>query len=154
MLSGVIFPRNTLLAHQKVSFMKKLLLLGLIFGAVMTTSAYAQPSQPNHANQPAQPTVDKPAMLQKMKDMFRAPMVEKTGLTEAQVDRILEINLEIRVEAGAALQGLNEADRSKKLAEFKAEKEKRYAAIPLSADQIKSVYTFFEDFAKNAPQRN
>jgi hypothetical protein len=130
--------------------MKKLFFLSLIFGAVMSTSAYAQPSRPA---QSAQPTVDQAAMLKQMKEKFVAPMVEKTGLTEAQANRVVEINLEIRIQATADLQGLNEADRSKKLAEIKAEKEKRYAAIPLTAEQIKSVYAFYEDMGKNAPQK-
>ena len=131
--------------------MKKILFLGLICGAVMTTSAYAQPAPPA---QRAQPSVDQADMLKKMKEQFKAPMVAKTGLSEAQVDRVLEINLEIRVQAATDLQGLNDADRSKKLAELKVEKEKRYAAIPLSAEQIKSVYAFYEDLAKNPPAKS
>lgn len=130
--------------------MKKLFFLSLVFAAVMSSSAYAQPSRPA---QSAQPTVDQAAMLKQMKEKFVAPMVEKTGLTEAQANKIVEINLEIRMQAATDLQGLNEADRSKKLAELKAEKEKRYAAIPLTAEQIKSVYAFYEDMGKNAPQK-
>src|SRR6185503_15243631 len=107
--------------------MKKFLLLSLIFCAVLSTSVYAQPAPA----QPSQPSVDQAAMLKQMKEKFRAPMVEKTGLSETQVDKVLEINLEIRVQAATDLQGLNDADRSKKIAELKTEKEKRYAAIPL-----------------------
>lgn len=138
--------------------MKKILFLCLVFSAVVTTSAYAQPSaqaQPNAQAKPSAqsqsvpPAVDQAAMLQKMKEMFKAPMVEKTGLTEAQVDKVLEINLDIRIEASKVLPGLNDSDRTQKLAEIKAEKEKRYAAIPLTQDQIKSVYAFYEDLAKN-----
>jgi hypothetical protein len=132
--------------------MKKLLFLGLIFSAAISTSVYAQPAQP--AQPAAQPAVDKEAMLQKMKEQFKAPMVEKTGLTEAQADRVIEINLEIRMQAATDLQGLAEADRSQKLAELKAEKEKRYAAIPLTAEQIKSVYAFYADMGKNRPQKS
>jgi hypothetical protein len=129
--------------------MKKLLLLSLIFCAVI--SVQAQPAAPA---QSAKPTVDQEAMLKQMKEKFKMPMVEKTGLSEAQADKVIEINLEIRLQAAADLQGLNEADRSKKLAELKAEKEKRYAAIPLTADQIKSVYAFYEDMAKNAAPKS
>jgi len=131
--------------------MRKLLLLSLLFTAVISTSAYAQPSQPAPSTQSAPPAVDQAAMLKQMKEKFKMPMVEKTGLTEAQAERIIEINLEIRLEAAAAIQGLNADDRSKKLAEFKAEKEKRYAAIPLTAEQIKSVYAFYEEMGKNNP---
>jgi hypothetical protein len=144
-----------LLTSPKVSFMKKLLLLSLIFSAVISTSVHAQPAQPTQQAQPAaQPAVDQAAMLKQMKEKFKLPMVEKTGLTEAQAERIIEINLEIRLQAAKDLQGLNEADRSKKLAEIKAEKEKRYAAIPLTTDQIKSVYAFYEDMAKNQPPKS
>lgn len=132
--------------------MKKLLLLSLIFSAVISTSVHAQPAQPA---QPAQAPIDQAAMLKQMKEKFKMPMVEKTGLTEAQAERVIEINLEIRMQAATDLQGLNDADRSKKLAELKAEKEKRYAAIPLTADQIKSVYAFYENMGKSqAPRTN
>ena len=127
--------------------MKKLLFLSLIFSAVLSSSVYAQPAPPAKS---AVPAVDQAAMLQQMKERFKAPMVQKTGLSEAQVDRVLEINLEIRIAATADLQGLSDEDRSKKLAEIKAEKERRYAAIPLTAEQIKSVYAFYEDMSKNS----
>ena len=132
--------------------MKKLFFLSILFSALSFSSAYAQPAPPA---QGSKPPVDQAAMLQQMKEKFKAPMVAKTGLTEAQADRVIEINLEIRMQAAAELQGLNDADRSKKLAEIKAEKEKRYAAIPLTAEQIKSVYAFYEDMGKNqAPKSN
>lgn len=136
--------------------MKKFLFLSLIFSAV-SIAVYAQPSQPQASQPapPAQPAVDQATMLKQMKEKFKTPMVEKTGLTAAQADRVIEINLEIRMEAATALQGLNDADRSKKLAELKAEKEKRYAAIPLTPEQIKSVYAFYENMGKNqAPKSN
>ena len=132
--------------------MKKLLFLGLMVSAVI--SVYAQPSPPPQSAQASQPAPDQAAMLKLMKDKFKMPMVEKTGLTEAQADRVIEINLEIRMQSATALQGLDDTDRSKKIAELKAEKEKKYAAIPLTAEQIKSVYAFYEDFAKSQPPKS
>ena len=136
--------------------MKKFIFLSLIFSAVISTSAYAQPSpsQPTQSAKPAQPPMDKAAMLKQMKEKFKAPMVEKTGLTEAQVEKVIEINLDVRMEIASAIEGLEGADRSKKIAEFKAEKEKRYAAIPLTPEQIKSVYAFYEDLGKNQPPKS
>ena len=122
--------------------MKKILFLSLIFSAVISTSVKAQPA------------TDQAFILQQMKEKQGPPMVEKTGLSVAQVDRIIEINFEIRTQAGAALQGLSEADRTKKLAELKAEKEKRYLEIPLTAEQLKSVYAYYESMAKNPPPKN
>lgn len=129
--------------------MKKVLLFGLIFCAVANTSVNAQAAQSAKPAQAERPAMDHAALLKQMKEKFKAPMVEKTGLTEAQVDKVIEINLDIRMRATAELEGLSDEDRSKKLADFKAEKEKRYAAIPLTADQVKSVYAFYEEFGKS-----
>ena len=80
-------------------------------------------------------------------------LVEKAGLTTAQAERVIEINFEIRFQAATALQGLNEADRTAKLAEMKATKEKKYSEIPLTAEQIKAVYAAYEDMGKNMQKK-
>jgi hypothetical protein len=139
-----------LFTSSKISIMKKLLCLSLIFSAIISTSVLAQPVQ---TTQPAKPATDQAAMLQQAKEKQSPLMVEKTGLTLAQANRVIEINFEIRQQAGATLQGLNDADRSAKLAELKALKEKKYSEIPLTADQIKAVYAFYEDMGKNATQK-
>ena len=79
-------------------------------------------------------------------------MVEKTGLTEAQADRVIELNFEMRM-AASALRDLSEAERSAKIQELKAAKEKKMSEL-LTADQIKAVKEFYENFGKNnAPQK-
>ena len=120
--------------------MKKFFFLTLILGAVMSSSLYAQ-------------TNNDAAVLQQMKERLKPQMVEKTGLTDAQADKVVEINFEIRM-AARGMRDLNEADRTKKIAELKATKEKRYSEIPLTPEQIKAVNTFFEEMAKNAPPKN
>ena len=120
--------------------MKKFLFLSLIFSAIISTTIHAQAG--------ADPAV----MLQQMKDRVKPQMIEKTGLTDAQADKVIEINFEMRQAAGA-LRDLNEADRAKKIEELKAAKEKKYSEIPLTAEQIKAVYTFYEDMGKNMPQK-
>ncbi len=122
--------------------MKKFLLLSLLFSAVISTSVKAQPS------------TDKEAMLQSIKEKQAPMMVEKTGLSTAQANKVIEINFWVREEAATALQGLSGDDRSKKLAEIKALKEKKYSEIPLTPEQIKAVYAFYEDMGKNPPQKN
>ena len=134
--------------------MKKLLLLSLISGALITTTTYAQgPSTPQQpATQP--PTAEQKAnMLKQAKETQKPMLVEKAGLTDAQAEKVIEINFEIRFQAGAALQGLNEADRTAKLAEMKATKEKKYSEIPLTAEQIKAVYTAYEDWGKEMQKK-
>jgi hypothetical protein len=130
--------------------MKKLLFLSLIFGALFSTSANAQ--GPATKQQPAgqPPTAEQQAtMLKEAKEKQIPMLVEKSGLTNAQAEKLIEINFEIRFGAAAALQGLNDADRTAKLAEMKATKEKKYSEIPLTPEQIKAVYAAYEDWGKS-----
>jgi len=139
--------------------MKKLLFLSLISGALISTGTYAQgpaTAQQPIAQQPATqlPTAEQYANMLKEAKEKQAPMlVENAGLNRGQAEKVIEINFEIRQQAAASLQGLNEADRAAKLAEFKAAKEKKYSEIPLTAEQIKAVYAAYEDMGKNMQKR-
>ena len=93
--------------------MKKYLFLTLILGAIISTGAYAQPAG------------DPPSVLQQMKEKQKPGLVEKVGLTEAQAEKVIEINYEMRMQAARELKDLNEADRAKKIVELKAAKEKK-----------------------------
>lgn len=86
--------------------MKEFLFLTLILGAIISTNAFAQP-----AGDPA-------SILQQMKEKQKPGLIEKVGLTDAQADKLIEINYEIRMLAATELKDLNEADRTKKLAEL------------------------------------
>ncbi len=123
--------------------MKKFLLLTLIFSAVISTATHAQLAQ--EAPDPA-------AMLQQMKDKIKPQMIEKTGLTDALADRVIEINFEMRM-AASALRDLSEADRSAKIQELKAAKEKKLSEL-LTADQLKAVKEFYENMGKSVPQKS
>jgi Spy/CpxP family protein refolding chaperone len=120
----------------KTIIMKKFLFLSLIFTAVITTTTNAQAGDP-------------PSMLQQMKDRTVPKMVEKTGLTTALAEKVIELNYEMRMAAGALP---NDADRSKKIADLKAAKEKKMSEL-LTPEQLKAVATFYEDMAKNAPPK-
>lgn len=142
--------------------MKKLLLLSLISGALISTTTFAQggpaPSQPQVAQKPQeQPqfTPEQIATMVKDAKAKQSPMlVEKAGLTTAQADRVIEINFEIRTQAATALAGLNDADRSAKIAEFKTLKEKKYSEIPLTEEQIKAVYAAYAEMGKSMERKN
>ena len=116
--------------------MKKFLFLTLIFSAIISTTTHAQP-----AGDPA-------SMLQQMKEKQRPGLVEKVGLTEAQADKIIEINYEMRMQAARELKDLNEADRTKKIAELKAAKEKKFSEF-LTPEQIKAMNAYYEEMGKN-----
>jgi hypothetical protein len=148
--------------------MKKFLFLTLIFAAVTSTTIHAQSSGQAAMAQPVKESVnpqsvssagthaqggDQAAMLQQLKEKVKPQMVEKTGLTDAQADRVIEINFEIR-QAARGLRDLNEADRSAKIAELKAAKEKKLSEIPLTAEQMKSVNAFYEEMGKSMQQKS
>lgn len=119
--------------------MKKFLFLTLIFSALFSTSLLAQAG-------------DQAAMLQQAKAKQIPLLVEKAGLTAAQADKVIEANFTIR-EASHGLRDMNEADRNRRIAELKVAKEKLYSDIPLTAQQIQSVYAAYESLRKDAPQR-
>ena len=139
--------------------MKKLLFLSLISGVLISTTTSAQgpvSSKQPAAQQPAAPqfTAEQKAnMIKEAKEKQIPMLVEKAGLTDAQAEKVIEINFETRFGAATALQGLNEADRTAKLAEIKAAKEKKYSEIPLTADQIKAVYAAYEDWGKSMQKK-
>ncbi len=124
----------------KLYIMKKFLFLTLILSAIVSTTTYAQPAG------------DPPTMLQQMKEKQKPALVEKVGLTDAQADKVIELNYELRMAAGA-LRDLNETDRAKKIAELKADKEKKLAEL-LTAEQLKSLNAYYESLKKNAPPKS
>jgi len=125
--------------------MKKFLFLTFLFGAVISTNIQAQDKGPAAAAAPA--AMDDATMLKQAKEKQAPPMVEKTGITLAQAERIIEINFETR-QAARAFADLNEDERKVKIGELKALKEKKYSEV-LSADQIKAVYAYYEEMGKN-----
>ena len=119
--------------------MKKFLFLIIIFSAMISTSINAQPAD------------DPPTILQQMKEQQKPGLIEKAGLTEAQADKLIEINFETR-QAASSLRDLSEADRAKKIAELKAAKEKKIAEF-LTPEQIQSVKAYYEEMGKNKPKK-
>ena len=119
--------------------MKKILFLTLILGAIISTTTHAQ------AGDPA-------TVLQQMKEKQKPGLIEKVGLTDAQAEKVIEINYETRMLAATELKGLNEADRSKKLAELKAAKEKKFAEF-LTAEQITAMNKYYEEMGKNRQKK-
>lgn len=120
--------------------MKKILFLSLILGAILSTNAYAQPAG------------DPPSILQQMKEKQKPGLIEKVGLTEAQADKVIELNYEMRMQASRELKDLAEADRPKKMAELKAAKEKKLSEF-LTPEQITAMKAYYEEMGKNMPKK-
>jgi len=120
--------------------MKKLFFLTLIFSAIFSTSIHAQAGDP-------------PSMLEQMKEKQRPGLVEKVGLTEAQANKVIELNYELRMKFDAELKDLNEADRGKKMAELQAAKQKSFSEF-LTPEQITAMNTYYADMRKNMPKKD
>ena len=78
--------------------------------------------------------------------------MEKTKLTDAQADKVIEINFEARQQM-MAMRDLSEEDRKKKREEMQADLNKKYKTIPLNDDQIKAVNDFYDEWRKNMQQQ-
>jgi hypothetical protein len=90
-----------------------------------------------------------------MKDRIKPSLIEKTKLTDAQADKVIEINFsnqrkrrDIRMD-----QTLTDEERTKKNAELQESQNAALKAIPLTDDQVKDVNSFFEEMRKEQMQR-
>jgi Spy/CpxP family protein refolding chaperone len=120
--------------------MKKLFLLLVLFATLYTTKAVAQGGGDR----------DPAAMMQRMKERIKPGLIEKTKITDAQADKVIEINFsnqrkrrEIRMD-----QALSTEEKTKKNSEIDEAQNKEFKAIPLTDEQVKEVNTFFEEYRK------
>ena len=120
--------------------MKKLILVFSFFLTVFSINAQAQGGG------------DPAAAMQRYKDRVKPQLVEKTKLTDAQADKVIDINFNARSQM-RGLRDLSDDDRKKKMAEIQEGINKEYKAIPLTDDQIKAVNDFFEEQRKQMQQR-
>ena len=126
--------------------MKKLLVMVAVFTTVLITNANAQQGGGGQGNfDPAQ-------MAQRYKDRVKPQLIEKTKLTDAQADKVCDIQIATRQQM-RGLRDLSEDDRKKKMDDIQADVNKQYNAIPLTDDQIKSVNDFFDEMRKQMQQQ-
>jgi len=98
------------------------------------------------------PPMDPAQMLEMMKQRVKPQLIEKTKITDAQADKVLEI----QVASQSAMRGMRELSedaRAAKMKEIKNENDKKFKSIPLTDDQIKAVNDFYEEMRKNRMQR-
>ena len=122
--------------------MKKVIALLTIAFCCSFTVAMAQPGQ----------QMDPAQMLEMMKQRVKPQLIEKTKLTDAQADKVLEIQIWAQ-QQNRGLRELSEEDRNKKMKETNDEREKKFKAIPLTDDQIKAVNEFYEEMRKARQNR-
>jgi Spy/CpxP family protein refolding chaperone len=126
--------------------MKKLLALVAVFTTVLLSNANAQQGNGNGGN------FDPAAMKARYVERVKPQLIEKTKLTDAQADKVIDINFEARSKM-RGLRDLSEDDRKKKMDEVQTDINKQYKAIPLTDDQIKAVNDFFEEQRKQMQQQ-
>jgi Spy/CpxP family protein refolding chaperone len=123
--------------------MKKLLVLVAFFATFFVMNAEAQ----------GQGGGDPAARAARMKEVVKPQLVEKVKLTDAQAEKVIDINLKYRAEM-RGFRDMTEDERKKKREEIQTAQNKDYKEIPLTDDQIKAVNEFFEEQRKEmAKQR-
>ena len=118
--------------------MKKILFLLALITTVSVSAVYAQQTET-----PEQ-------MQQRMRDRIRPELVSKTGITESQADKVIDINFALQKQRREIRndQALTQEEKIKRNSEIDAARDKEYAGIPLTDEQIKSVNTFFDEMKK------
>ena len=123
--------------------MKKLLVLVVFFTTFFAMNADAQ----------GQGGGDPAARAARMKEVVKPQLIEKVKLTDAQAEKVIDINLKYRSEM-RGFRDMTEDERKKKREEIQTAQNKDYKEIPLTDDQIKAVNAFFEEQRKEmAKQR-
>jgi hypothetical protein len=98
---------------------------------------------------------DPAVMMQRMKERIKPQLIEKAKLSDAEADKVIEINFDSR----AAMRelrnsNLTEEERKKKQDEIQAANNKKYKEIPLSDEKIKAVNDLYAEMRRNFQQRN
>jgi hypothetical protein len=125
--------------------MKKVLALVALVLIASFNTIMAQPPGGGQQMDPAQ-------MLEMMKQRVKPQLIEKTKITDAEADKVLEI----QVGSQGAMRGMRELsdeDRMAKMKTIREENNKKFKAIPLTDDQIKAVNDFYDEMRKNRMQR-
>lgn len=121
--------------------MKKLFILVAVFTTVLLSNTNAQGGN-----------FDTVAMKARYLERTKPALIEKTKLTDALADKVLEINWQSRSKM-RGLRNLGDDERKKLMDALQTERNKQYKDIPLTDDQIKAVNDFFEEQRKQMQQQ-
>ena len=130
--------------------MKKIIALLTIVGCIAASGAMAQGGGGFGGGGGQQ--MDPAQMLEMMKQRMKPQLIEKTKLSDAEADKVLEIQLWAQAQ-NRGLRDLSDDERAAKQKETAEERKKKMKAIPLTDDQIKAVDDFYEEMRRNRPQR-
>ena len=124
--------------------MKKVLALLAIILVASFNTIMAQP--------PGGQQMDPAQMLEMMKQRVKPQLIEKTKITDAQADKVLEIQMASQGSM-RGMRDLSDDERAAKMKEIRETNNKKFKDIPLTDDQIKAVNDFYDEMRKNRGQR-
>jgi hypothetical protein len=117
--------------------MKKLIVLIALFTTVYATNASAQ--------QGGGDTATMNARIRQTKAM----LVEKAKITDAQAEKVMQINMDVRkAMRDMRNENLSDDDRKARVAALDADRDKKYKDIPLTDEQVKAVNDAFAEMRK------
>ena len=125
--------------------MKKVLALVALVLIASFNTIMAQPPGGGQQMDPAK-------MLEMMKQRVKPQLIEKTKLTDAQADKVLEIQIASQT-AMRGMRDLSEDERMSKMKEIREGNNKKFKEIRVTDEQIKSVNDFYDEMRKNRMQR-
>jgi hypothetical protein len=93
---------------------------------------------------------DPEAMKARMKERVKPLLIQQVGVSDAEADKILEINFDFQTKTRELRmdQALSDDDRKKKMKELNDNRDKKVKEIPLSDEKVKAVNTFYEEMRK------
>jgi lipopolysaccharide export LptBFGC system permease protein LptF len=127
---------------NNTSIMKKIFLIIAFISAMFSSAVFAQ----NNENAEA--------MLNRLKERVKPQLVEKAKITEAQADRVIEINFALQRQRRQVRmdQALSDEEKAKRTLDIDIARDKEFLSLPLTSDQIKAVNAFFDEDAKQQRQ--
>jgi hypothetical protein len=89
--------------------------------------------------------------LERVKTIYKAPLLEKAKLSEPQVDKIVAIIAEAQGKMAPIMadQSLDADARMKKFEGLRAERDKKFKEIPLTDAEIKAVSAVLDEIRRN-----
>lgn len=121
--------------------MKKVLLFLTVVFAISVIQVSAQQGPPS----PEQ-------MIEMMKQRVKPSLIEKTKITDAQADKVIETMVWSQGQM-RGMRDLSPEEREKKMKEVAEERTKKFKAIPLTEDQVKAVNQYLDEMRNNRGPR-
>lgn len=98
---------------------------------------------------------DPEAMRARMKERVKPMLLDKTKVTDAEADKILDINFEFQMKTRPIRmdQSLSDDEKKAKMKEAQDARDKALKAIPLTDEKVKAVNDFYEEMRKQMQQQ-